>query len=279
MPSANRTFSLVSTFLVACVAIFCLLWLWGSPVAAQEFQPDGLTGPENGAVIAGVVLVQGTANHPDFLRYELSFYKEFDPYAGWIIFAEGNQPVISDTLAVWDTTVGRAGGAPVFPDGLYRLRLRVVRQDYNYDEFFILQLTVSNDTATPTPTLTPTVTSDPAQAGNPAAIGTPAATDPAGEIVIAPLPSLTPFPSPTAPPTVEGGAPAPPPEEPLPAEDPVRAIFARLQTLEAAPYLNAAWLGIRLALLAFGALALYLLIRAIGRWLWLQVVRRSKKTG
>ena len=71
-----------------------------------------------------------------------------------MVFAEGDRPVVNGSLAIWDTTVGYPSN-PVFPDGVYHLRLRVVRQDYNYDEYFVNNLVVSN-AMTPTPTETAT---------------------------------------------------------------------------------------------------------------------------
>ena len=142
--SAKRPLRLISIIL----AIIAYLWLGRHVLASpqQQNQPplpqiNGITAPASEDIIAGVVLINGTADHPDFLRYELALYKEFDPYAGWIVFADGAQPVISGTLAVWDTTIGRANNAPAFADGLYRLRLRVVRRDYNYDEYFAVSYT------------------------------------------------------------------------------------------------------------------------------------------
>ncbi len=68
-------------------------------------------------------------------------------------------PVINGLLETWDTTL--------VPDGSYTFRLRVVRLDGNYSEFFSQQVVVANsqpiptDTptpveATPRPTITPT---------------------------------------------------------------------------------------------------------------------------
>ncbi len=244
------------------------------PANAQVVQPNGITAPEPGAVLAGVILVQGTAAHPDFLRFELSFYKEFDPYAGWIVFAEGSQPVISGTLAVWDTTVGRATGAPVFPDGLYRLRLRVVRRDYNYDELFVTGLRISNDSPTPTPTVTETATPTP---GVPPAGGAGLAT-PGGlssSPVEAPLlPSLTPFPTPS--PLPSAAAPAAAVRPKTEGGDPVREIVAGVQNLDTDPLLRAAWFGVRVTAWLFSGLAIYLSLRWLGRRLWLGWLGRRR---
>jgi hypothetical protein len=58
--------------------------------------------------------------------------------------------VVQGRLALWDTTV--------IPDGLYSLRLRVVRVDGNYNEYFVrgVQVVNARPTETPTPEDTPT---------------------------------------------------------------------------------------------------------------------------
>lgn len=116
---------------------------------------NGISSPRDNAVVNGVVLIEGTATDPAFLRYELAFFKEFDPLGEWVVFATGNQPVVSGVLATWDTTVGRDVGAPFYLDGTYRLRLRVVRQDSNYDEYFVLGISLDNEQQLETPTETP----------------------------------------------------------------------------------------------------------------------------
>ncbi|HUM70715.1 MAG TPA: hypothetical protein PLK31_17945, partial [Chloroflexota bacterium] len=93
-------------------------------------QANGITAPAAGETLSGVVTVMGTAVHPEYLRYELAFLNEANQSAGWIVFAEGSQPVTNGVLAIWDTTIGQNVGAPVFPDGRYQLRLRVVKTDY-----------------------------------------------------------------------------------------------------------------------------------------------------
>ena len=37
---------------------------------------NGISSPRDNAVVSGVVLVEGTASHPSFLRYEVAFFKE-----------------------------------------------------------------------------------------------------------------------------------------------------------------------------------------------------------
>jgi len=234
----------------------------GHPAAAgnarlQGSPQSGISQPQSGDTVSGIVVVEGTAVHGSFLRYELAFNNGGD----WIVFAEGDQQVVEGTLAVWDTTVGQPA-APVFPDGTYRLRLRVVRQDSNYDEYFVRNLQVLNAvTPTPSPTATPELEGTPTPAGE--ATATPA-TRPAL------LPSLTPFPTPSPIATAanlilpgEGSG-----GQPGGQTETDEGLFQRLLALDIGPVATAFWQGTRLALLPFVALAAYLLLRAGIRRLW-----------
>ncbi len=237
--------------------------LGASQAAAQT---NGVTSPAAGDTLTGVVTVTGTAVHPDYLRYELAFLNEANQSAGWIVFAEGSQPVTNGVLAIWDTTVGQNVGAPVFPDGRYQLRLRVVKTDYNYDEYFVTNLTISNAGPTPTPTPDETALAATATAVVP---GAPGSTQPVegGTAVFSPatpLPSLTPFPTPTPPATPQsltGGL--------LPTATPGSGgVLGQLETVDATQFGRAFWGGVRLTAVIFGLMAFYLLLRYLGRRLW-----------
>jgi hypothetical protein len=235
--------------------------LAGSVLPAVAQAPNGISRPAEGDTVTGIVLVEGTAADPAFLRYELAFSRGTD----WIVFAEGTRPVVQDTLAVWDTTVGYPN-TPVFPDGAYQLRLRVVRQDYNYDEYFVRNLTLANSGLTPTATaLTPeaATTSAAATLTPPAsAVTTGAGEQPAF------LPSLTPFPTPTAPATAGsvGASGANPGGTPVPEDEGGWA--RRLQAVDASQFGRAFWSGVRIAVYAFAVLAAYVLLRGVVRRLW-----------
>jgi hypothetical protein len=231
---------------------------------------NGISEPASGETISDIVIVRGTATDPNFLRYELAFFQDFNPGAGWIVFAEGSQPVLDNTLAVWDTTVGRNVNAPVFPDGRYQLRLRVVRTDFNYNEYFTRDLLISNDTPTPTPTITATleITITPTLLPD----VTPDAP------VLGPLPTLTPFPtpSPPAPPLQEAVG----REERQPGVDPdqPRGLLPRLMTIDTEQFGRAFWSGVRLTFNLFAALGVYLLLRTLWRSrfkLW-QLLHRNR---
>lgn len=238
-------------------------FLAAAPAYAQP--QNGISQPAEGDILAGIVIVEGTATHPQFMRYEVAFYQEFNPGAGWIVFSTGDQPVIDGALAVWDTTVGQNVNAPVFPDGNYRLRLRVVRADYNYDEYFVTGLTISNQTSTPTPTITVTVTAAPDEVDEDPAIA------PTPLPGVAPLPTLTPFPtpSPRATPLPEIGGPIR--TEPVPDGE-RQGVFAQLAAVDTAQFGGAFWLGVRITFLIFLGMAAYLLFRKALRYIWRMVL-------
>lgn len=242
---------------------FVWLSVWGSLTAAAVQTNSGITQPASGETISGVIEVRGTAVHPDYLRYELAFLQQDVPGAEWIVFAEGAEQVTDGVLAVWDTTVGRAIGTPVFPDGRYQLRLRVVKTDFNYDEYFVTDLIIQNDGPTPTPTPDET-----AEALTATAVAVPVQPTGSNESSFqqpTPLPSLTPFPTPTPPPTVVGGTPVVPQTDDGAGES---GLIGQLEAVETTRVGNAFRLGIRLTVGLFLAAGFYLLLRWAGRRLW-----------
>ena len=123
------------------------------PMQAQS----AITSPQNLSTVAGNVVIEGSASHPDFWKYEIHYGLEPNP-SEWIIIGQVHEtPVVGGRLEVWNTEL--------IPDGTYSLRLRVARRDGNYDEYYVRQLTVSNtkptETPTPAETATPTVTPTP----------------------------------------------------------------------------------------------------------------------
>ena len=81
-----------------------------------------LTSPQPGQVVSGLVTLSGTADHPAFNRYELSFAYDEDPTDTWFSIGEPvDTRVIDGRLALWDTST--------ITDGDYSLRLRVWLQD------------------------------------------------------------------------------------------------------------------------------------------------------
>ena len=55
----------------------------------------------------------------------------------WVLIGRLHEtPVINGRLGIWHTTT--------VPGGSYKLRLRVMRRDGNYDEYFVRNIPVSN---------------------------------------------------------------------------------------------------------------------------------------
>lgn len=253
--------SLVSTLLIGLGILF-------DPVQAQA--QNGFTAPVEGDVLTGIVIVQGTATDGSFLRYELAFRHETGSNSDWIVFAQGDQPVINGTLAVWDTTVGSSTNR-VFPDGRYQLRLRVVRQDFNYDEYFVSNLTIANDSSTPTPTPTLTTTVEAAGA-TPAGAETalPQLTQQAPDV----LPSLTPFPTPSPQATPVNEPLGPGSDGGAETTEERQGVFEQISGIDTSQFGSAFWQGVKFVAVIFGLLAAYLLLRGVFRRLWRLVSNR-----
>jgi hypothetical protein len=129
-----------------------------APLFAQA--QSGITAPAPGTAVSGDVQIMGTAVIEPFQKYELHYKLEPSGDDAYIYFGGSTSPVINGPLGVW-----QAGGlAP----GTYSLRLRVVKADGNYAEFYIPNLGVNQGPAPtptssePTPTPIPTATYTPA---------------------------------------------------------------------------------------------------------------------
>ena len=255
----NGRWLFVSSLLISLVLWLGLLY---SPAAAQT--QNGFSQPVSGDVLSGIVIVQGTATDSSFLRYELAFRHESGPNSDWIVFAQGDQAVIDGTLAVWDTSVGSANNR-VFPDGRYQLRLRVVRQDFNYDEYFAVDLTIANDSGTPTatPTLTTTGTTE-SVTPQPGESTLPELTAQAPNI----LPSLTPFPTPSPQATPVNESLGPSGEGSSGEVEERQGVFEQIGQIDTGRFEEAFWKGVRIVAIGFLILAAYLIFRAIFRRLW-----------
>ena len=92
------------------------------------------TSPKAGATLRGQVPVIAVATHPTFRKWQLDLILngESDTF-----LAFGESPVSEPSeLMLWDTTL--------YPDGEHKLRLRVVYEGLNYDEY-LLPITVANE--------------------------------------------------------------------------------------------------------------------------------------
>lgn len=228
---------------LAALTILLAGWITsapGDPAAAQE--PDDITAvitsPTEGARLFGLVTITGSAAHPTaFSAYTLEYRDLREPAAPWFLVQERvTQQVQDGVLGAWNTIM--------VPDGFYQLRLRVFLDDDRSAEYIVTNLQVANSEPTPVPTVAPDLSGG----------------------ALAP----TPGPSPTSP--IE----QPPGNNPAPAE------ITGLDTIPAAENNSASVAsndsgsatrinldrvrgafcsGVYLAFVAFGAMAIYVIIR------------------
>ena len=163
--------------------------LWPSqPLIAQA----GITSPANGSAVSGDVVILGSAVIDPFQKYELHYKLEPSGNDAYIYFAGATTPITNAQLGVW-----QAGGLPA---GTYSLRLRVVKMDGNYVEYFTTGITVNGAAAaSQEPTPTPT-SSEPTPTPIPTATFTPAPqpTVAVGQVSQPGLENAAPTPTPTA---------------------------------------------------------------------------------
>jgi hypothetical protein len=115
------------------------------PVNAQAPGYADITQPTAGEAIFGLVTIEGSADHPSFVSYELSFAYQPNPEDTWFPIMQSIQtPVSEGRLGIWDTTG--------ITDGTYQLRLRVWLKNGNALEAFVEDLRVRNTIPTETPT-------------------------------------------------------------------------------------------------------------------------------
>ncbi|MCE7989211.1 MAG: hypothetical protein DYG89_49285 [Caldilinea sp. CFX5] len=145
--------------LLLVISALAPLSLFPDPVQAQS----GITAPTSGAY-SGDVPIIGTAVIDPFQRYELYYKLEPSGDDAYIYFDGGTTQITNGQLGTWRT----ANLAP----GAYSIRLRVVKTDGNYGEFFVRDLVV-NQSAAAEPTPTPT-SSEPTPTPIPTATFTPA---------------------------------------------------------------------------------------------------------
>ena len=148
--------------------IVAILWLVGGTLRQPVSAQSGITTPASGSSVSGDVVVIGTAMIDPFQKYELHFKLEPSGDDAYVYFTGNTVPVQNGPLGVWQT-----GGLPA---GNYSLRLRVVKNDGNYAEFFAQNISVnqgppqaaaSPTSSEPTPTAIPTATYTPAPQPSP----------------------------------------------------------------------------------------------------------------
>jgi hypothetical protein len=153
----------------------CLAALQFSNAYAQAPGFADITQPTIGQALVGVVTIEGSASHPSFLSYDLSFAYENGEAETWFLIMDNvENPVIDGRLGIWDTSS--------ITDGDYKLRLRVNLENGSALESIVSGLRVRNttpvETATPglaaqpiedrpqSPTVTPLPTPQPRKVSN-----------------------------------------------------------------------------------------------------------------
>jgi hypothetical protein len=203
-PSLSNSMQPLRTLITITLVLIALMLSATYALAAPPRQFEGsISSPRANAVVQGVVSIEGTANHPEFQKYEVRLAPGLNPNISdsqWIRLRISESAVVNGQLAVWDTSS--------VADGAYILRLRVVRLDSNYEDVDIAPINVANTvppTVAPTPTLAETPT--PLESPTPlvpgatvTSVGTPGA-------VATLAPSGTLQPSGTLPPTDTTGSP------------------------------------------------------------------------
>jgi hypothetical protein len=173
--------------------------LWINPfvraIAAVSLAPPSqtlgqITSPRDRVSVRGMVPIEGSATHPQFQKYEIHYGPEPNPGDQWTPIGGSpfTVPVVQGRLGLWDTTL--------IPDGLYSLRLRVVRLDGNYEEYFVRGIQVSNtrptDTPPPEDTPTPAAPTDTPAPTPTVVIGVPTVASPTPKPTVTPLPTSPP---------------------------------------------------------------------------------------
>ncbi len=133
------------------VFIICSSLLPAGINQAQTTEPGiEIISPLAGDALQGTVVIAGSTNLPGFQSAEVDFSDEQPGLANWFLIQQSQTPVISGTLAVWDTSK--------IADGNYRLRVQVTLQNGQVSEKAISGLRVRNytviETNTPAAVLT-----------------------------------------------------------------------------------------------------------------------------
>ncbi len=101
---------------------------------------NGITSPASGEAVKGEVSIEGTATDPNFWKYELHYGPDPNPDGMWLdlLAPQGyvDLAVVEGELGKWDTTM--------VEDGIYILKLRVVRNTGQYDDLLVEGVKVAN---------------------------------------------------------------------------------------------------------------------------------------
>ena len=132
---------------ILCFTMLGFVCIVGQAAAQVPGYAD-IREPLGGEAIDGVVTIEGSASHPSFVSYDLSFSHSNNPTGTWFQIGDAVRTIVSDgRLGLWDTTG--------ITDGFYTLRLRVHLSNNIVLESFVEGLRIRNsttiETATPQP--------------------------------------------------------------------------------------------------------------------------------
>jgi hypothetical protein len=105
------------------------------PAQLEFAPPAGIVSPRSGASAAGIVDFVGTVPEADLLRWELAWSP--GQRERWSYLVSGDQPVSQEVIASLDLRQ--------LPSGQYDFRLRIVRSDYNYTDYYVRDLQLQPD--------------------------------------------------------------------------------------------------------------------------------------
>lgn len=130
--------------LLASAAAMMIFGLAVQPATADlaHAAANGIVTPAAGAAVRGVVAVTGVAQTVDFAKWQLDLLPAGDADRAVFLAVGETASATASPLASFDSTR--------YADGAYTLRLRVVRRDGNYDEYFSA-ITIANAAPAPTP--------------------------------------------------------------------------------------------------------------------------------
>jgi hypothetical protein len=134
-----------------------------SPSPVRSINYAEITSPKPGAVVFGVITIQGTALIEDYIEYQVHI--SVHGLENWSWLVTSFEIVRDGTLYTLDTTR--------FPDGFYDLRVRAIRRDGNYNEAFVRKIEIRN---TNPPTPIPTILSPGSPLATPSPLRTPTPT-------------------------------------------------------------------------------------------------------
>jgi hypothetical protein len=107
---------------------------------------EGISFPESGVLLRGVVDIRGTA----FSAWDLSFSYRDNPMSTWFLLSQSSETISNGLFATWDTNS--------IVDGMYVLRLRIMAADGTQEKKVNVrvanQLPQKTETSTPTPAAT-----------------------------------------------------------------------------------------------------------------------------